>query len=125
MSRLRSLALGLAVAALAGAGIVVAGCGGEPSAQQAVQAECAADKDACVEVGVGRPIYLGTLLFEEDSAGLDSTRAVELAVDYLDGAVAVGHAGERARHALVALHIEHRAPQLRTVDEQATARQLH
>ena len=86
MRRLRSLAVGLAVAALAGAGAVLAGCGDALSAQQAVQAECAADKNACVEVGVGRPIYLGTLLFEEDSAGLDSKRAVELAVDYLDGA---------------------------------------
>ena len=55
MRRLRSLAVGLAVAALAGAGAVLAGCGDAPSAQQAVQAECAADKNACVEVGVGRP----------------------------------------------------------------------
>ncbi len=86
MTGLRAWVLGLAVAALAGAGAVLAGCGDAPSAQQAVQAECAADKNACVEVGVGRPIYLGTLLFEADSAGLDSKRAAELAVDYLDGA---------------------------------------
>ena len=102
MRRVRSLALALAALALAAAGGVLAGCGGAPSVQQAVQAECARDADACVEVGVGRPIYLGTLLFEADSAGLDSKRAVDLAVDYLDG-VFDGEAGELLGHPVAVL----------------------
>ena len=98
----RVLALGSAALALATTGALLSGCGGEPSAQQAVQAECARDANACVEVGVGRPIYLGTLLFEADSAGLDSKRAVDLAVDYLDGQFD-GEAGELLGHPVALL----------------------
>lgn len=102
MSRPRRVALGLALLLLAGGMALLAGCGGEPSAQQAIQAQCARDENACIEVGVGRPIYFGTLLFEADSAGLDSKRAVDLAVDYLDGAFD-GKAGKLLGHPVALL----------------------
>jgi branched-chain amino acid transport system substrate-binding protein len=36
-------------------------------------------------VGLGQPLYLGTLLFESDPIGLDVARSIRLAIDYLDG----------------------------------------
>ena len=94
--------LALALVALGGLAALLAGCGGDPSAQQVAQATCARETSACVEVGVGRPIYLGTLLFEEDSAGEDSKRAVELAIDYLDGSLD-GRAGDLLGHPVALL----------------------
>ncbi len=76
--------IGTALAA-AVAAIALAGCG-TPSAERAAQQECARSKDACVLVGVGRPIYFGTLLLETDPSGIDAKRSVAMAVDYLDGA---------------------------------------
>jgi branched-chain amino acid transport system substrate-binding protein len=38
-----------------------------------------------VRVGLGQPLYLGTLLFESDPIGVDVARSIRLAIDYLDG----------------------------------------
>lgn len=95
-------ALLLVLVALGSLGVLATGCGESPSARQAAQAECARDANACVEVGVGRPIYLGTLLFEDDPAGEDAKRAVDLAIDYLDGAFD-GRAGDLLGHPVALL----------------------
>ena len=76
----RTLALAAAVVAVLG----LSACG-TPSPGQSARAECARDEGACIEVGVGRPIYIGTLLFETDSGGIDAKRSLAMAVDYLDG----------------------------------------
>ncbi len=83
------------------AGLALGGCGTE-SGERAARAACARSKDACIEVGVGRPIYMGTLLLETDPSGIDAKRSVALAVDYLDGAFD-GEDGELLGHPVTVL----------------------
>lgn len=85
MSRLRALLLAIAV--VAGLAPLLAGCGDPPATSAAVAADpsCAQSPDACVTVGIGEPLYLGTLLYPSDDGGVVTGRSVQLAVDYLDG----------------------------------------
>lgn len=65
-------------------GLVAAGCGGSSSSQTSA-ASCTESGPTCVRVGLGQPLYLGTLLFESDPIGVDVARSIRLAIDYLDG----------------------------------------
>ena len=76
------LRIGLLAALL---GFVVAGCGGTEAQTTPSSASCAASGKTCISVGLGRPIYLGTLLYVEDPIGDDVAQSVRIAVDYLDG----------------------------------------
>lgn len=91
-----ALAVGAIVAAVG-----LAACGTQ-NPERAARQECAQSKDACVLVGVGRPIYLGTLLLETDPAGIDAKRSAQMAVDYLDG-VFDGVDGELLGHSIAML----------------------
>lgn len=77
--RVAALVVGALVAVLG-----LSACG-TPTAESEARQQCARSADACIEVGIGRPIYVGTLLLETDPSGVDSKRSVALAVDYLDG----------------------------------------
>ncbi|MSX02637.1 MAG: ABC transporter substrate-binding protein [Actinobacteria bacterium] len=46
---------------------------------------CAADSSRCATIAAGEPIYLGTLLSDTDTQGIDALTSTELAIDYLDG----------------------------------------
>jgi branched-chain amino acid transport system substrate-binding protein len=65
-------------------GLIAAGCGGSSSSETAA-ASCTESGPTCVRVGLGQPLYLGTLLFESDPIGVDVARSLRLAIDYLDG----------------------------------------
>jgi len=67
-----------------------------PSTSPGPAFSCDDDPAGCVEVAVGAPINLGTLLHMEGS-GRDSLRGVELAIDQLDGALD-GQAGQLLGH---------------------------
>jgi branched-chain amino acid transport system substrate-binding protein len=82
-TRLRAVAGLVVVILLAAACAKKAG----PSASE-IQQKCRADKFGCVTYGPGEPIKVGTLLAisgDVATLGLDSQRAVQLAIDYLDG----------------------------------------
>ena len=89
------------VIALAGMVLMATGCGDAPAPSTAVAADpaCAQAPDACVTVGIGEPIYLGTLLYPSDDGGVVTARSVQLAVDYLDGRFD-GHSGTLRGHAV-------------------------
>lgn len=72
-----------ALAVLALAAMIAAGCGAEP--KPSTEASCPRNGPTCVRVGVGQPIYLGTLLLRTDPVGVDAANSVALAIDYLDG----------------------------------------
>lgn len=78
----RGLRIGLLVALL---GCVVVGCGGAETQSKPTSDACAESGKTCISVGLGRPIFLGTLLFVEDPTGEDVARSVRIAIDYLDG----------------------------------------
>ena len=86
MTRAHTL-LAAVVLAVAGAALMLVGCGDAPAPSAAVAADpsCAQAADACVTVGIGEPMYLGTLLYPSDDGGVVTARSVQLAVDYLDG----------------------------------------
>lgn len=63
--------------------LAAAGCGGSET-RDAVPA-CPRSGPECVVIPIGQPIYLGTLLWQDNSVGQDSAASVDLAVDYLDG----------------------------------------
>lgn len=86
MTTRRGMLGALAAAALATV-LLVSGCGDPPPKSAAVVADpsCAQAPDACVTVGIGEPMYLGTLLYPSDDGGVVTARSVQLAVDYLDG----------------------------------------
>ena len=73
-----------AVAAL-GLALVLAACGGGASDTSSSVAGCPVSGPTCVRVGVGQPIFLGTLLDESDPIGDDVAASVRLAIDYFDG----------------------------------------
>ena len=77
----RAIASCLAAAA---ACIALSSCGSDVAV--APDPVCDADPANCVTVGIGEPIYLGSLLFMEDSLGADTRNTIALALDYLDGA---------------------------------------
>ncbi len=52
-----------------------------PSAEQAD--DCSGSR--CTTVAAGEPIFLGSLLSDADTQGIDALTATELAIDYLDG----------------------------------------
>lgn len=62
---------------------LAAGCGGATAPDAADQ--CPRSGPTCVRVGVGQPIYLGTLLLRTDPVGVDAASSIALAIDYLDG----------------------------------------
>jgi len=64
--------------------LVAAGCGGSSTSPSAAPV-CTESGPTCVRVGLGQPLYLGTLLFESDPIGVDVARSIRLAIDYLDG----------------------------------------
>ena len=67
----RVLALVVVAAALAACG------GGEqPEAEG-----CAGGSANCIHVGIGQPIFLGTLLSADKLAGVDALQSVRLAID--------------------------------------------
>ena len=72
----RVLALVVVAAALAACG----GGGEQPEA-----AGCAGGSANCIRIGIGQPIFLGTLLSGDELAGVDALQSVRLAIDYLDG----------------------------------------
>lgn len=100
MTRVHRL-LAVCVMILTGAVMMATGCGDGPPPTTAVAADpsCAQAPDACVTVGIGEPIYLGTLLFPSDDGGVVTARSVQLAVDYLDGRFD-GHPGALRGHAV-------------------------
>lgn len=69
-----------ALTALVAVPVVPAGAVTDP-----VPPACRRSRSACVRVGIGQPIYLGTLLDRTQLNGRDSATAIDLALDYLDG----------------------------------------
>jgi len=72
-----------AIAAVAAIAMGAVGCGSDRAA--APDAECEARPGNCVNIGIGEPIPIGTLLFMGDASGADTRNTVTLALDYLDG----------------------------------------
>jgi branched-chain amino acid transport system substrate-binding protein len=64
--------------------IALSSCGSDVAV--APDPACDADPANCVIVGIGEPIYLGSLLFMGDPVGADTRNTIALALDYLDGA---------------------------------------
>lgn len=75
------LRIGLALAAAA---VLAAGCG-DAAAPPEAEALCPESGPTCVRVGVGQPLFLGTLLLRTDPVGVDAANSIALAIDYLDG----------------------------------------
>ena len=94
------LRIGLLVVLL---GFVVVGCGGTEAQTRPLSASCPASGKTCISVGLGRPIYLGTLLFVEDPTGDDVAQSVRIAIDYLDGTFD-GIPGQLLGHDIAILH---------------------
>lgn len=66
--------------------LALAACGGgDDSTPVGADAICPRSGPTCVHVGVGEPLYIGTLLYVVDPTGEDVASSVRLAVDYLDG----------------------------------------
>ena len=66
--------------------LVLAACGGgDDTSTVAAESICTQSGPTCVHVGVGEPLYIGTLLYGVDPIGEDVATSVRLAVDYLDG----------------------------------------
>lgn len=106
MSRRLRLVPGFGVVALLTALLVVAGPARAGAAQGSdLPPACRRDANACVTVGVGEPIYLGTLLDRTQLSGQDSTTAIALAVDHLDGSFD-GTDGQLLGHRVVLLDQE-------------------
>jgi branched-chain amino acid transport system substrate-binding protein len=81
----RQVAWAVAAAVVVAVGLSgSAGAASGPVASAAPKA-CRRDPSACVRVGIGQPIYIGTLLDRTQLNGRDSSTAIDLAVDYLDG----------------------------------------
>ena len=78
----RGLRVGLLMVLLACA---LVACGGAETQSTSVSAACPKSGKTCISVGLGRPIFLGTLLFVEDPIGDDVAQSVRIAIDYLDG----------------------------------------
>lgn len=74
----------IAMVAMLLVAMLVSSCGDDTGA--AADPACEASENACVTVGIGEPIYLGTLLFARDPEGRGTRNAIALALDYLDGA---------------------------------------
>ena len=65
--------------------LALAACGGDDTSTVAADSVCTQSGPTCVHVGVGEPLYIGTLLYGIDPIGEDVASSVQLAVDYLDG----------------------------------------
>lgn len=77
---------GLVVAAIVLAVVgPTAGVAGAGTSAKGAPAACRRDRSACVRVGIGQPIVLGALLDRTQLNGQDTSTAVDLALDYLDG----------------------------------------
>ena len=106
MSRRTRLVPGLGVVALLAALLAVPGVAPAGATEKShLPRVCRRDASACVTVGVGEPIYLGTLLDRTQLNGQDATTAIQLAVDYLDGAFD-GTDGQLLGHRVVLLNQE-------------------
>lgn len=66
-------------------GGVLAACGGGSPVREVGPEPCDRADEDCIEVGIGEPIFLGTLLSSDRASGQDALASVRLAIDYLDG----------------------------------------
>jgi branched-chain amino acid transport system substrate-binding protein len=66
-------------------GLTGIACGGGGPLREAEPVRCDRDDPDCIEVGIGEPIFLGTLLSRDRASGQDALASVRLAIDYLDG----------------------------------------
>lgn len=69
--------------------ILLTSCAASPTSQTASETSSVASSDCdpkyCVEIGIGEPIYLGSMALVSDSLGADARAVVKLGVDALDG----------------------------------------